>query len=358
MQRILITGGCGFIGSNFVKAAHRALSDARLVCLDKLTYAGNLMNLSHLEGDSRFRFVKGDILDEKLLERIFSEEQFDTVINFAAESHVDRSILEPDRSVRTNVLGTHCLLQAARKHWGGDGGATRDDRRFLQISTDEVFGVLGTTGSFRENSPYEPRSPYSASKAAADHLARAMYHTYRLPVLITNCTNNYGPFQFPEKLIPLAILNAKEGRSIPVYGDGEYVRDWLFVTDHCSALLEVLANGRVGETYCIGGNCEKKNLEVVEAICDLVDELSEPLSFPRRDLMTFVPDRPGHDRRYSIDTSKIFTELQWQPSVDFEQGLRKTVQWYLSQEEWMAALTDGSYREFYQRLYGNRQEGH
>jgi len=264
MQRILLTGGCGFIGSNFVKAAHRALSDARLVCLDKLNYAGNLMNLADLQGDSRFRFVKGDISDEALLERIFSEEHFDTVINFAAESHVDRSILESDQFVGTNVLGTHCLLQVARKHWGDDGGIAGEDRRFLQISTDEVFGELGETGSFRENSPYQPRSPYSASKAAADHLTRAMFHTHQLPVLITNCSNNYGPFQFPEKLIPLAILNAKEGRSIPIYGDGQHVRDWLFVSDHCSALLEVLARGRVGETYCIGGNCEKKNLEVVE----------------------------------------------------------------------------------------------
>ncbi len=354
MQRILLTGGCGFIGSNFVKAAHRALSDARLVCLDKLNYAGNLMNLADLQGDSRFRFVKGDISDEALLERIFSEEHFDTVINFAAESHVDRSILESDQFVGTNVLGTHCLLQVARKHWGDDGGIAGEDRRFLQISTDEVFGELGETGSFRENSPYQPRSPYSASKAAADHLTRAMFHTHQLPVLITNCSNNYGPFQFPEKLIPLAILNAKEGRSIPIYGDGQHVRDWLFVSDHCSALLEVLARGRVGETYCIGGNCEKKNLEVVEAVCDLVDELMEPLAFPRRELITHVSDRPGHDRRYAIDTSKISTEFDWRPSVDFEEGLRKTVEWYLSHEEWLGAVTDGSYREFYDRLYGDR----
>ncbi len=354
MQSILITGGCGFIGSNFVRAALSTLASTRLVVLDSLTYAGNPMNLVGLESDERLRFVKGDILDASLLEALFSEEEFDTVVNFAAESHVDRSILEPGGFVRTNVLGTQSLIDAARRHWTPVGETCREGVRFLQVSTDEVFGSLGETGLFHEATPYDPHSPYSASKAAADHLVRAAFHTHGLPTLITNCSNNYGPYQFPEKLIPLVIRNAREGHAIPVYGDGKNVRDWLYVTDHCSAILEVLARGAIGGTYCVGGNCERRNLDVVETICDLIDEISESASAPRRDLITFVTDRPGHDRRYAIDSGKIARELGWRPTVDFDEGIRRTVHWYLANDPWIEAIIDGSYREFYDRFYGNR----
>ncbi len=357
MRSILITGGCGFIGSNFVRAVRTALPSVRLVNFDKLTYAGNLMNLADLDAgsdtDEKLRFVRGDILDASLLDALFAEEDFDTVVHFAAETHVDRSILEPGGFVRTNVLGTQTLTDAARRHWTGGKGKCRDGVRFLQVSTDEVFGSLGETGRFDENTPYDPRSPYSASKAAADHLVRAAHHTYGLPTLITHCSNNYGPYQFPEKLVPLVIRNAREGREIPVYGDGRNVRDWLFVTDHCTAILEVLARGAIGGTYCVGGNCERQNLEVVETICDLVDEFAAPGARPRRDLITFVPDRPGHDRRYAIDTEKISTELGWSPTVDFDEGIRRTVEWYFANDEWVEAIADGSYRKFCGRLSGN-----
>ncbi len=361
-NKILVTGGCGFIGANFIHLALKQLPDCRIINLDKLTYAGNPANLAECEGNPRYRLVRGDINEQPLLARLFAEEGIDTVVHFAAESHVDRSISGPEEFIRTNIDGTFCLLEAARQAWlKQDTGekSPESSYRFLHVSTDEVYGSLGTTGYFTETTPYDPRSPYSASKAAADHLARAYFHTYGLPVMVTNCSNNYGPYQFPEKLIPLMINNAVEGRPLPVYGDGKNVRDWLYVTDHCQALLTVLEKGTAGETYNIGGNNEKQNLEIVETICDLVDERLGRLAVaggkkPRRSLISFVKDRPGHDRRYAINAGKIARELGWQPAVTFDEGIRQTIDWYLNNRPWMEAVIDGSYREYYQKMYGNR----
>lgn len=354
MKSLLVTGGCGFIGANFI---HQVLADPqirRLVNLDKLTYAGNLDNLRGLETDRRYRFVHGDICDQALLDQVFREERIDTVVHFAAESHVDRSIAGPGEFVRTNIQGTFALLEAARQSWSEIAPSSR--QRFLHVSTDEVYGSLGETGFFTETTPYDPRSPYSASKAASDHLVSAYWHTYALPVMITNCSNNYGPYQFPEKLIPLIINNALTGKDLPVYGDGRNVRDWLFVGDHCTAIQAVLARGRIGETYNVGGNSEKPNIEVVETICDLLDERVGllPDRRPRRSLIRFVKDRAGHDRRYAIDASKIRNELGWEPSIDFVSGIAQTIAWYLEHSDWMEAILDGSYQEYYQGMYGDR----
>lgn len=352
MQRILVTGGAGFIGSNFVRLVLRSLDDIRLINLDKLTYAGNLGNLSDIEDDPRYRFVDGDICDSALVEEIFGEEQIDTVVHFAAESHVDRSIDGPAEFIQTNIIGTFTLLESARKAWSG----CNEGRLFLHVSTDEVYGSLGDTGLFTETTPYDPRSPYSASKASSDHLASAYQHTYGLPVIITNCSNNYGPYQFPEKLIPLIINNALLGQDLPVYGDGKNIRDWLFVGDHCQAILTALQKGQVGRTYNIGGNSEKQNIEVVRLICDLLDEMSDPLESgkSRQELIRFVTDRPGHDRRYAIDASRIRDELGWEPAMTFEEGIRNTVQWYLENRQWSESILDGSYQQYYEKMYAGR----
>ncbi len=359
MQKILVTGGCGFIGSNFIRLALSRLADCRLVNLDKLTYAGNPANLADIETDPRYRFVEGDICDAPLVEKIFAEEGIDAVVHFAAESHVDRSIEGPAAFIQTNIVGTFTLLEAARKFWlGGAAGypSPVPRHRFLHVSTDEVYGSLGETGLFKETTPFDPRSPYSASKASSDHLVSAYFHTYGLPALITNCSNNYGPYHFPEKLIPLIINNALNGKDLPVYGDGKNVRDWLYVVDHCSAILTVLQKGETGQTYNIGGNNEKQNIEVVQTICDLLDEKVGllPNGEPRRSLIRFVKDRPGHDRRYAIDASKIKTELGWTPSVTFEEGIRRTIDWYLDHGEWIQSVLDGSYQEYYKQMYEGR----
>jgi dTDP-glucose 4,6-dehydratase len=352
---ILVTGGAGFIGSNFVLHwIQNAGTD--IVNLDLLTYAGNPDNLAALKGDSRHQLVRGDICDAELVAVLLREHRPRTIVHFAAESHVDRSIVSPDAFIRTNVQGTFTLLEQARAYWSGLDEADRRTFRFLHVSTDEVYGSLGAQDhAFSETTAYAPNSPYAASKAASDHLARAYYHTYGLPVITTNCSNNYGPFQFPEKLIPLVILNALEGKPLPVYGDGGNVRDWLFVTDHCSAISAVLDRGRIGETYNIGGNSERKNLEVVQAICDLVDELRpEPALGPCRRLITFVTDRLGHDRRYAIDASKIESELGWRPAENFEGGLRRTVAWYLENAAWVNGVRTGAYRDWIRKNYQER----
>ena len=343
MTTWLVTGGAGFIGGNFVLDA--VARGVRVVNLDALTYAGNLDTLSSLQGHDGHVFVEGDIGDGALVERLLAEYQPDAVINFAAESHVDRSIDGPAAFVQTNVVGTLALLEKSRDYWKSRDAARRDAFRFLHVSTDEVYGSLGETGRFTETTPYAPNSPYSASKAASDHLVRAFHHTYGLPVLTTNCSNNYGPYQFPEKLIPLIIARALRGEPLPVYGDGRNVRDWLFVGDHCSAIRRVLEAGRVGETYNVGGNAERENIEVVRAICRLLDARRPlPNGRDRESLITFVADRPGHDRRYAIDASKIERELGWAPTVTFEQGIERTVDWYLEHQDWVSRVLDGSYR--------------
>jgi dTDP-glucose 4,6-dehydratase len=356
LQNILVTGGCGFIGSNFIRMALKFLPDCKLVNLDKLTYAGNLQNLADVEDDPRYRFIHGDICDDALVENLFVVEKIDTVVHFAAESHVDRSINGPAEFIRTNIQGTFTLLEAARKVWNVDDPHTSHSGsyRFLHISTDEVYGSLGDFGFFTEQTPFDPRSPYSASKASADHLVSAYFHTFGLPTLITNCSNNYGPYHFPEKLIPLVISNALEGSELPVYGNGQNVRDWLFVKDHCTAILRVLEAGKIGETYNVGGNNEKKNLEVVEMICDALDEKVGllPDGKRRRSLIRFVEDRRGHDRRYAIDATKIHTCLGWEPSVSFLEGIQSTIDWYLQNPEWVANVRDGSYQAYYKRQYG------
>jgi dTDP-glucose 4,6-dehydratase len=339
----LVTGGAGFIGGNFVLDAVQ--SGVRVINLDALTYAGNLDTLAALAGNPAHVFVQGDIGDRDLLPRLFAEHRPDAVINFAAESHVDRSIDGPAAFVQTNVVGTLGLLEGARDYWKSLEGTDRDAFRFLHVSTDEVYGSLGDTGKFTETTPYAPNSPYSASKAASDHLVRAFHHTYGLPVLTTNCSNNYGPYQFPEKLIPLIIAKALAGESLPVYGDGRNVRDWLYVGDHCSAIRAVLERGRVGEVYNVGGDAERENIVVVKTICALLDQRS-PLADgrARESLITYVKDRPGHDRRYAIDASKLQGELGWMPSMTFEQGIARTVDWYLDQQAWVNRVLDGSYR--------------
>jgi dTDP-glucose 4,6-dehydratase len=343
MKAVLVTGGAGFIGANFVL---KAVADGfRVVNLDKLTYAGNLDTLESLKGNDRHIFVQGDINDRALVGRLLAEYQPDAIVNFAAESHVDRSIDGPAAFVETNVVGTLGLLESARDYWRPLEGKSRDDFRFLHVSTDEVYGTLGAEGKFTETTPYAPNSPYSASKAASDHLERAFHHTYGLPTVTTNCSNNYGPYQFPEKLIPLVIQKALVGESLPVYGDGLNIRDWLFVGDHCSAIRRVLEAGRVGETYNVGGNAERNNITVVKTICALLDT-RKPLADgrSRESLITYVKDRPGHDRRYAIDASKLQRELGWQPSQTFETGIEQTVNWYLSNQPWVQRVLDGSYR--------------
>src|SRR5262245_8616776 len=340
MSTLLITGGAGFIGSNLVHyvLGHTA---ARIVVVDKLTYAGSLLNLERPLADPRVTFVHADIGDREAMRRLFDEHRPDAVINLAAETHVDRSIDSPQPFVDTNIFGTFALLETVRRYVAAHA-AVRDAFRFLHVSTDEVYGTLGDDGAFTEETPYAPNSPYAASKASADHLVRAYGHTYGLPVLITNCSNNYGPFQFPEKLIPLMILNALDGRPLPIYGDGGNVRDWLHVEDHCAGLLLVLAKGRAGEKYNVGGGNERTNVEIVDRICDALDELC-PRPGGYQALKTFVPDRPGHDRRYAIDATKIRRELGWTPRRTFEAGLRETVEWYLEHRDWCAQIQAGRY---------------
>ena len=343
MPTWLVTGGAGFIGGNFVLGA---VGDGiRVVNLDALTYAGNRDTLASLDGNPDHVFVHGDIGDRELVARLLAEHRPDAVVNFAAESHVDRSIDGPAAFIQTNVVGTLALLEAVRDHWKSLEGAAKRDFRFLHVSTDEVYGSLGDTGKFTEDTPYAPNSPYSASKAASDHLVRAFHHTYGLPVLTTNCSNNYGPYHFPEKLIPLVIAKALAGEPLPVYGDGRQVRDWLFVRDHCAAIRAVLAKGRVGETYNVGGNAEMQNIEVVKAICALLDQRRPRADGkPRESQIAFVADRPGHDRRYAIDASKLRDELGWEPGYTFERGIAETVDWYLANQDWVRRVLDGSYR--------------
>ena len=352
-MKLFVTGGAGFIGSNFVRHV-LANSDHELTAYDALTYAGNLSTLRDVDDDPRFKFVKGNICDPGTLEEAMAGH--DAVVHFAAESHVDRSIADPGAFIRTNVQGTFTLLEQAKLFWTALDDADRHAFRFLHVSTDEVYGSLGPGDpAFSESTAYAPNSPYAASKAASDHLVRAYHHTYGLPVITTNCSNNYGPFQFPEKLIPLMILNALEGKPLPVYGNGSNVRDWLYVEDHCAAIRVVLDHGRVGETYNIGGNSERKNLDVVAAICDLVDELRPDAQLgPRRKLITFVGDRPGHDLRYAINASKIAQELGWKPALQFEDGLRKTVAWYLKHGSWIESVRTGAYRDWIRQNYEER----
>ncbi|HBE89245.1 MAG TPA: dTDP-glucose 4,6-dehydratase [Elusimicrobia bacterium] len=355
MKTLLVTGGAGFIGSNFVRyVLEESGFKGRIVNLDKLTYAGNPENLADIarKYKDRYVFVKGDICDFALLGRLFKKYNFDAVAHFAAESHVDRSIFGPKDFVETNIHGTFALLESARSAWAG-----RKDVRFHHVSTDEVYGSLGATGKFKETTPYDPRSPYSASKASSDHLVRAYHHTYGLPVTISNCSNNYGPYHFPEKLIPLVILNAMEGKPLPVYGDGKNVRDWLYVGDHCAAIWRILTKGRSGETYNVGGDCEMKNIDVVKCVCEALEELLPSPENPAlkgknyEDLITFVKDRPGHDRRYAIDFSKIKRELGWRPSVDFAGGMLRTVRWYLTNPGWVRNVKTGAYRKWLKRNY-------
>ena len=352
-MKILVTGGAGFIGSNFV-LDWIAATGAPVVNLDKLTYAGNLENLRALDGDARHVFVRGDIGDFHLVSGLLAAHRPRAVVNFAAESHVDRSIHGPEDFIQTNIVGTFRLLEAVRAYWGGLADGDKASFRFLHVSTDEVYGSLGRDDpAFTETHRYEPNSPYSASKAASDHLVRAYHHTYGLPVLTTNCSNNYGPYHFPEKLIPLVIHNALAGKPLPIYGDGQQIRDWLYVSDHCSAIREVLARGRVGETYNVGGWNEKPNIEVVHAVCAILDELSPRADGkPYKDQISFVQDRPGHDRRYAIDASKLERELGWKPAETFETGIRKTVRWYLDHQDWVADVTSGAYRAWVGKQYG------
>jgi len=355
MKTILVTGGAGFIGSNFV-VDWLAGSSETVVNLDKLTYAGNLESLSQLAGDARHVFVRGDIGDRVLVDRLLSDYRPRVVVNFAAESHVDRSIHGPEDFIQTNIVGTFRLLEAVRSYWSELSEPKKSGFRFLHVSTDEVYGSLSVAHApFTEGNRFEPNSPYSASKAASDHLVRAWHHTYGLPVLTTNCSNNYGPYHFPEKLIPLMIVNALAGKPLPIYGDGQQIRDWLYVQDHCSAIRRVLESGQVGETYNVGGWNEKPNIEIVRAVCALLDELrpkADGSSYAAQ--VTFVPDRPGHDRRYAIDARKIERELGWRPRETFESGIRKTVRWYLEHPEWVRNVQSGAYREWVEAHYGAR----
>jgi len=351
---VLVTGGAGFIGSNFVLDWIAATGEP-VVNLDKLTYAGNLANLASLEGDARHTFVRGDIGDRALVNVLLARHRPRAIVHFAAESHVDRSIHGPGDFITTNVVGTFSLLEAARAYWDALSGPEKDSFRFLHVSTDEVYGSLGPQDpAFSETTAYAPNSPYSASKAGSDHLVRAYHHTYGLPTLITNCSNNYGPYQFPEKLIPLMIVNALAGKPLPVYGDGQNVRDWLYVGDHCSAVREVLARGRPGEVYNIGGASEQRNLDVVKTLCAALDALKPRAAGSYADLVIFVKDRPGHDRRYAIDATKIRSELGWSPKETFDTGLAKTVRWYLDHSDWVGAVQSGEYRNWIERNYGDR----
>jgi dTDP-glucose 4,6-dehydratase len=351
-RRLLITGGAGFIGSNFVHHWCHNYPGDRAVVLDALTYAGNKQNLASLEGRENFRFVQGNIGDRPLVENLLREENIDTVAHFAAESHVDRSILGPDAFIQTNVVGTFSLLESFRHYWGEKGQP--EDYRFLHVSTDEVYGSLAADEpAFTETTPYSPNSPYSASKAGSDHLARAYYHTYKVPTIITNCSNNYGPYHFPEKLIPLMCINILLGKPLPVYGDGQNIRDWLYVGDHCQALDVVINQGKPGETYNIGGNNEVKNIDLVNQLCDLMNELAGDLPIrPAQQLITFVKDRPGHDHRYAINATKISTELGWTPQETLATGLRQTIEWYLNNRDWWQPLLSEEYQSYYQKVYG------
>jgi len=349
MKTLLVTGGCGFIGVNFIRFVFEEAEYAgHIVNVDKLTYAGNPLSLTDIEGDfgGRYTFVKADICDKNALGKVMDEHPIDAICHFAAESHVDRSIVSPDDFINTNILGTYNLLELARER---DGQISL----FHHVSTDEVYGSLGDDGYFTETTPYDPSSPYSASKASSDHLVRAYSRTYGLPITLSNCSNNYGPYQFPEKLIPLMILNAREGKSLPIYGDGTNVRDWLYVRDHSSAIWKIIRDGARGETYNVGGRSEMKNIDVVGMICDLVDELAGSLEgqTSRRNLITFVKDRPGHDWRYAIDSSKLERELGWAPAESFESGLRKTISWYLENTEWVDAVRSGEYQSWIQKQY-------
>lgn len=349
-RSILITGGAGFIGSHVVRRFLDAFPEAHIVNLDALTYAGNLENLRDVEDHPRYTFVKGDITDAALVDRLFGEHAFDGVVHLAAESHVDRSIADPLAFVQTNVVGTVVLLQAARQHWQG----AYDGKRFYHVSTDEVYGSLGAEGLFTEETPYDPRSPYSASKASSDHFVRAWHHTYGLPVVLSNCSNNYGAHQFPEKLLPLAIRNLRDGKPVPIYGDGKYTRDWLWVEDHARAIETVYRSGVLGETYNIGGFNEWQNIDLIHLLCCVMDrKLGRPEGESAR-LITFVTDRPGHDKRYAIDAGKIAADLGWKPSVTFEEGLEKTVDWYLANGEWLEHVTSGAYQAYYEQQYAGR----
>lgn len=345
-KTILITGGAGFIGCHVIDLFVNKYPDYQIVNLDLLTYAGNLENLKEVDEKENYVFVKGDICDKPFLKELFDEYDFDGIIHLAAESHVDRSITDPDSFIKTNILGTLALLDAAKNHWKDKSG-----KRFYHISTDEVYGSLGETGYFTEETPYDPRSPYSASKASSDHIVRAYHHTYDLPVVISNCSNNYGPNQFPEKLIPLMIHNIKNNKSLPVYGDGKYTRDWLYVTDHAAAIDVVFHSGVNGETYNIGGNNEWKNIDLVNKLCDLMDiKLNRPAGTSKQ-LITYVKDRPGHDKRYAIDASKIKRELGWSPSIQPDEGLTLTIDWYLSNTDWLDHITSGDYMLYYEKQY-------
>jgi len=346
-MKILITGGAGFIGSHVVRLFVNKYPDYHIYNLDALTYAGNLSSLQDLENAPNYTFIKADITDGEAMKDLFRDYQFDSVIHLAAESHVDRSITNPMSFIMTNIVGTVNLLNAARTTWGDFKG-----KRFYHVSTDEVYGTLGETGLFTEETSYDPRSPYSASKASSDHLVRAYFHTYHMPVVISNCSNNYGPYQFPEKLIPLIINNIKHEKPLPIYGDGKYTRDWLWVGDHANAIDVVFHTGKDGETYNIGGNNERKNLDLVETLCDTVDDILGREAGSARKLITFVKDRAGHDRRYAIDATKIKDELGWEPTVQPEQGMRMTAEWYLNNAEWMDNVTSGTYQKYYEEQYG------
>jgi dTDP-glucose 4,6-dehydratase len=346
-MKLLITGGAGFIGSHVVRRFVKTYPQYSIVNLDALTYAGNLANLVDVQGCSNYRFVKGDITDKEFIQTLFKDEKFDGVIHLAAESHVDRSISGPDAFIQTNVVGTANLLNAAVESWKGSG----EGKRFYHVSTDEVFGSLGPQGMFSETTAYDPRSPYSASKAASDHLVRAYHHTYGLPTVISNCSNNYGSHHFPEKLIPLIINNIKNKRPLPVYGKGENIRDWLWVEDHARAIDVIFHKGKLGETYCVGGNNEWKNIDVVKLLCKLMDEKLGRTSGESEQLITYVTDRPGHDARYAIDASKLKTELGWEPTQPFEHLLSQTIDWYLTNETWLEQVTSGNYRHYYEQQY-------
>jgi dTDP-glucose 4,6-dehydratase len=354
-KNLLITGGAGFIGTNFIRSLLKARPDWLVVNLDALTYAGSILNVRCLtsEFSERCRFIHGDVRNVPVLDRLFAEQDFGGVVHFAAESHVDRSVLNPETFVTTNVVGTFCLLEASLKQWRFRG--EKPEFRFVHVSTDEVYGSLGPTGYFTEETSYDPSSPYSASKAASDHFVKAYFRTYGLPTVVTNCSNNFGPFQFPEKLIPLMILNMVDEIALPVYGDGRNVRDWIYVNDHCQALLNVLEGGKPGETYNIGGGAEKENIEIVEILCELLDKRMGRLgehSF--RNLIRFVKDRPGHDRRYAVDSSKIQRELGWYPKTSFEEALGTTIEWYLENMVWVDSIRSGEYRNWIQVNYGDR----
>ena len=354
-KRILVTGGAGFIGTNFILHSLSVKPDWSIINLDALTYAGNPANFQILptEHGKRYRFIHGDIRDASLLERLFNTEEINSIIHFAAESHVDRSILGPEAFLETNVIGTFRLLEAAKGYW--EKNKRPGDFRFLHVSTDEVYGSLGPEGHFTENTPYDPSSPYSASKASADHFVKAYYRTYNLPIIITNCSNNYGPYQFPEKLIPLMILNIIEKKPLPVYGDGRNVRDWLYVIDHCEGVIKVLEQGKPGETYNIGGGAERENIAIVNLLCDILDDrLNRKGASSSRSLIRFVTDRPGHDRRYAIDSSKIREQLGWQPGHKFEKALEATVDWYLSHVDWVNSVRSGEYRKWLILNYQDR----